>query len=135
MAQGEQGDCKSKVAAHLSIGRLGEDITARWLENRSWEILERNWRCAYSEVDIIARQNAIVAFVEVKTRTHGYLASPLEAISPGKRQKLLKAAWLWLEQTGIQEQPRFDVAAVVIDGKSRILSFDYIESAFDGSDE
>ena len=135
MVQGEKAGSKSKAAAHLTIGRLGEDITARWLENRGWEILERNWRCPYSEVDIIARQNAIVAFVEVKTRTCGYLASPLEAISPIKQQKLLKAAWLWMEQSGNQEQPRFDAVAVVIDSKSRVLSFDYIESAFDGSDE
>lgn len=123
-----------KTASQLKIGKMGEEVTVHWLKNQGWEILARNWRCPHGEIDIIARQGDIVAFVEVKTRTVGYLSSPLEAINIIKQHKILKTAWLWLEEVKIQEQPRFDVAAIVINTKGQVLSFEYIESAFDGSD-
>ena len=114
-------------------GWAGEENPARWLAAGGWEILARNWRCPWGEADIIARKDGIVAFVEVKTRSRGCLASPLEAIGPAKQRRLLKTAWLWLEQTGNGDQPRFDAAALVTDGEGKVLSFQYIESAFDGS--
>ena len=134
MARREKEEFLLRSSAHLALGRLGEELTAGWLYHRGFEILARNWRSFHCEMDIIARKNGIVAFVEVKTRTRGHLVSPLEAIGHVKRQRLLRAAWAWMDQAGAQEQPRFDVAAVVVDRKSRVVSFEYIESAFDGSD-
>lgn len=114
-------------------GKAGEDYTARWLREQGWELLERNWHCPWGEADIIARRDGTVAFVEVKTRTRGYLTGPLEAIGPAKQRKLIKTALHWLEETGSREQPRFDAAALVMDVQGNVISFDYIESAFDGS--
>ena len=116
-----------------AVGRMGEDYTAGWLETQGWHILERNWRCPLGEIDIIARKGGVVVFVEVKTRSQGYWASPLEAIGKRKQEKLLKTALLWVERAGSGDQPRFDAASVVMDRAGRILSFEYIESAFDGS--
>ncbi len=132
MAKGQK-DGRTFNAAQQT-GRTGEEYTARWLDGQGWRILDRNWRCPWGEVDIIAQKGETVAFVEVKTRTRGYLAGPLEAVGKAKQRRLLKTAWLWLERTGSTGQPRFDAAGVVMDEKGNVLSFEYIESAFDGSD-
>ncbi|MSX18221.1 MAG: hypothetical protein F2931_08290, partial [Actinobacteria bacterium] len=65
-----------------ATGKRGEDLAARFLEAAGMIILERNWRCAAGELDLVVRDgNAIVA-IEVKTRTTSRTGHPLEAITP-----------------------------------------------------
>jgi len=114
---------------------VGEDYTAGWLAREGYGILARNWRCRMGEVDIIARKGEVVAFVEVKARRPGSMASPLAAVDRAKRRKLLQAARLWLLEHPGGLQPRMDVAAVTLEncrGRELVSSFEYYESAFDG---
>lgn len=116
-------------------GRAGEDYTAGWLLRQGYEILARNWRCSWGELDIIAARKETVAFVEVKTRRPGAMVSPLEAVDARKRRHLVKTALAWLEETGCTLQPRMDVAAVSLEenqGRMEICGFAYYEGAFDG---
>ena len=56
------------MAAKDEVGRHGENVVARLLEDRGWQILDRNWRCEHGELDIVAVDGADLVAVEVKTR-------------------------------------------------------------------
>ena len=65
-------------------GKAGEDHIAAWLEKQGYEILARNFHSRYGEIDIIAKREPYIAFVEVKARTERSLVSPFEAVTPQK---------------------------------------------------
>jgi len=97
-------------------GDQGEALVARWLESRGFEILARNVRLGLLEVDIVAREGAVVALVEVRTRAPTSLTSGLSSVSPAKLLRLRRAGErLWNRRfrsdpacTGL----RFDLASV-----------------------
>lgn len=114
-------------------GQAGEDYTARWLRGEGYEILARNWRCRWGEVDIIARKGETVAFVEVKARRPGAMVGPLTAVDRQKQKKLLLTAKVWMMAKKCALQPRMDVAAVTIEscqGRELVSDFAYYPSAF-----
>jgi len=103
------------------IGVLGEDLVAQWLQFRGWVILHRRWRCRWGELDIIALQEAkgcplpALAFVEVKTRSHGnWDADGLLSITQQKQAKLWQTAKCFLgTYPELADYPcQFDVALV-----------------------
>jgi putative endonuclease len=99
------------------IGTLGEQLVARWLQLKNYQLLASNWRCRWGEIDLIAQDSTsgAIAFVEVKTRSdQNWDADGLLAINPSKQQKLIQTADLFLaQQPTLAELPcRFDVALV-----------------------
>ncbi|WP_283124685.1 YraN family protein [Angelakisella massiliensis] len=117
-------------------GALGEQAAADYLLEKGYELLARNWHCRWGELDLVARKEEILAFVEVKTRKPGAMVSPLEAVNRTKRRKLIRSAQAYLMELGETElQPRFDVAAVtVFPGELPRFTVEYWPSAFDGSE-
>ncbi|MFF0814264.1 YraN family protein [Rhodococcus sp. NPDC003318] len=103
------------MARNVELGAFGEELAVGHLVGRGMVVLERNWRCRYGELDVIAEDDAGVVFVEVKTRTgHGF-GMPAEAVTYEKRTRIRKLAALWLrEQPRGWARVRFDVVAVVL---------------------
>jgi putative endonuclease len=95
-------------------GRWGEEQAARFLEARGWTILERNLRSGRKEVDLVARKNSVVAFVEVKCRRGPRFGHPLDAITPAKQREIGRVARDWLRgrSLGSGIQIRFDAVSV-----------------------
>ena len=79
-----------------ALGRLGEELAARHLARKGWEILERNLRSGHREVDLVIRRGGIVAFVEVKTRRNSEFGHPLESVHTRKRREVTRVAREWL---------------------------------------
>ena len=107
------------------IGALGEQLAVDHLTSIGLQILARNWRCRYGELDVIAMDPAAgaVVFVEVKTRTSDRFGGVEQAVTPQKVRRLRRLAGLWLaEQDRGWPTIRFDVVAVQIDsvGSSHI---------------
>jgi putative endonuclease len=74
------------------IGKWGEDTAAEYLAQKGYEIVARNIRTPYGEIDIVAKQADVTIFVEVKARTSNKMGLPEEAITPRKREHMLAAA-------------------------------------------
>lgn len=92
-------------------GRFGENEACRYLIEKGYEIIARNYRSRFGEIDLIARRDGTVVFVEVKTRRDSAFAEAAQAVGPAKQEKLRKTALMWLSEQG--EQPaRFDVIEV-----------------------
>ncbi len=79
-------------------GRLGEELSALMLEERGYDILERNYRCRFGEIDIIALRRDILTFVEVKTRNGENYGTAAEAVTWSKQQKIRQTALQYLNE-------------------------------------
>jgi len=96
-------------------GRAGEEFAARWLERHGMRVLDRNWRQGRNEIDLIMRDGATIAFVEVKTRRLGPGGTPAAAVNAAKRRKLARAAAAWIAtRPGEGREFRFDIVEVTI---------------------
>lgn len=114
------------------IGDRGEAAAERYLRRRGFSVIERQWRCRYGEIDLVAQDSGgTLCFVEVKLRSAGAIASPGEFVSPSKQRRLKRAAALYLASRGDMDIPaRFDVAEVYARGPET-LELHYIENAFE----
>lgn len=96
------------------LGRFGEDLAARHLTDAGLVILERNWRCAEGEIDIVAADGTTLVICEVKTRTGTAFGDPAEAVVGDKALRLRRLALRYLGERGLDWQElRFDVVTVV----------------------
>ena len=91
-----------RTETRQQVGRRGEDLACAELERQGMEVLDRNWRCALGEIDIVAAEvgdrGATLVFCEVKCRTGMGFGHPLEAITFAKMRTLRQLAALWLRQ-------------------------------------
>ncbi len=102
------------MAAKDDLGRAGEELAAQYLRDKGYSILDRNWRCDQGEIDIIARQQNEVVFVEVKTRSGLKFGHPFEAITSAKLARMNRLAYAWCAQTSDRvPRIRVDVIAVI----------------------
>ncbi len=101
-----------------SLGRFGEDRAVEWLEDHGFRVLERNWRCARGEVDIVAWQSCTLVFIEVKTRAGNSTGHPFEAITASKVSRLRRLVPAWFEDhPDVSARAiRIDAVAVHVDG-------------------
>jgi putative endonuclease len=74
------------------IGRWGEEMAAEYLQKRGYEILDKNARTPYGEIDLVARLDGVTIFVEVKARTSRKFGLPEEAVTPRKQARMFAAA-------------------------------------------
>ncbi len=101
---------KSKRA----LGDEAEDAACNFLIDLGWEIIDRNYYAGHNEVDIIAKDDPIIVFVEVKMRTSTYYGSPIEFIDESKVERVYQAAEQWVQQNDQQNAPlRFDVIGII----------------------
>ncbi|MDR2348530.1 MAG: YraN family protein [Bifidobacteriaceae bacterium] len=100
------------------LGRYGEAVAAAYLELQGWRVLDRNWRCRWGEVDLVAQpEPGTVVFVEVKTRSGEVCGAPEEAVTPRKLLRLRRLAGVWLKERGQGARSiRIDVIAVTTGG-------------------
>lgn len=103
-------------------GAAGESLACRYLQSLGFAVMARNFRCRSGEVDVVARQGDTTVFVEVKERHGGSHGQGHEAVTFGKRCRIVRAARLYAAARGLSETPlRFDVVSIDwVDGQPRI---------------
>ncbi len=100
---------------HLSLGRMGERIACRFLINQGFDILIRRYRGRGGEIDLIAFEGDVLAFVEVKTRDSREYGDPWEFVDWEKQQRLRRTAEEFIAHNDLGEYTyRFDIVGVVV---------------------
>ncbi|MBQ3111581.1 MAG: YraN family protein [Firmicutes bacterium] len=100
--------------SNLSTGKRGEELAAQALQQAGYEIVARNWRCRYGEVDIIAKLGGKLCFVEVKARRGSAHGAPQEAVNAHKRGQIAKAAACYLAENYASEPECCFISAAVL---------------------
>jgi putative endonuclease len=122
------------MAKHNDLGAWGEEYAAKYLQDRGYVILDRNWRVYRGKVDldIVCRtpDQRVVAFVEVKTRDHQEVTDPIDAVDIRKIRHLGYAADAYVKMHNISEELRFDIFSIIGSEHSKDIQIDYIEDAF-----
>ncbi len=109
------------------VGDFGEEITAEYLENNGYMIIDRNYAKPFGEIDIIAIKDDLIAFVEVKTRKSDSFAYAAEAVDFYKQQRIRRASQAYLMEKNMSDFfMTFDIAEVYLDTRK----INYIENAF-----
>lgn len=124
---------------HTELGRRGEELACRYLEEKGYRILDRNYRYERAELDIVAydeeggrRPGGVIVFVEVKTRRGTGFGYPEEAVTEAKQKQILKAAEAYRYERQLERAPcRFDVVA--IQWQPERHGIEHIEDAFDAT--
>jgi putative endonuclease len=99
------------------LGKSGEQAAADYLESAGFRILDRNWRCADGEIDIVAVDRQVFVVCEVKTRSGTRCGTPVEAVGRAKLRRLRKLAVAWLNAHGVRyDQVRVDIVGLVFEG-------------------
>lgn len=97
-------------------GKLGEELACRTLRKKGYRIIERNYRCRYGEIDIIARNNKILLFVEVRSKTGDVFGTPAESVTRLKKERLSSSIMSYLEShKGLPQDWRLDFIGIDID--------------------
>lgn len=113
----------------ISVGTAGEKAACNYLKKNKYKILERNYRKPFGEIDLIARRGETVSFVEVKTRRSAEFGLPCEAVTYAKRQRLIRTAYTYIEEMGLDANYSFDVIEV-FHNNGKIKSVRHIQNAF-----
>jgi putative endonuclease len=124
-----KSDPRNWTDARHRRGVAGEQVAMRFLRLRGWKILGHRFRMGRIEVDVIARRDNLVSFVEVKTRRGQAFGSPLEAVRWQKQRDITKVARAWVDRFGDQSLSyRFDVIGVTETSTGPLVH--HVEDAF-----
>ena len=100
---------------NLDIGKFGENLAVDFLTKRGYKIADRNFSCPLGEMDLVARENGVVVFIEVKSRSSIRFGLPQEAVDFNKRRKLAQVALFYMKMNNLSGMGmRFDVVSVLI---------------------
>jgi putative endonuclease len=115
---------------NIEFGRQSEEKAVNFLEGRGYKVIRRNYKTRSAEIDIIAEDNGVICFVEVKSRHSNSFGEPAEAVCPAKQRQISKAAVCYLQENNALDRPaRFDVVSVLYEGDRP--GIDLIKDAFE----
>ena len=112
------------------LGRLGEDLALERIKGLGYKCLQRNYRCALGEIDIIAKDGDTLVFIEIKTRRGKNFGYAKEAVNYRKKRQISKAALVYMKANDCCDvRSRFDVVAVnLANGRKEI---EVVKNAFE----
>ncbi len=116
------------MAKHNILGREGEDIAAKYLEQKGYAVLDRDWHCGHKDLDLVVTKDNTIVFVEVKTRTGNEWGDPQDFITDRKIRRIVNSADAYLRFNQVDMDVRFDVISIVAEGGE--YKVEHIEQAF-----
>ena len=129
--QSDQRDDGGRVSTpRQRLGRVGEELARRHLGRAGYDVRETNYRTRRGEIDIVARRDGVLVFVEVRTRRGGRLGLPEESVDANKQARLVAMAeeYMQAHETGEVEW-RIDVVVVELDSRGAVARLECIENA------
>jgi putative endonuclease len=115
------------------LGTFGESAAAAHLLRQGYELIARQWRCSAGEMDLVARQDDVLVFVEVRTRSGNAYGSPEESVTAAKQTRLVALAYAYLDACHLDDSTpwRIDVIAVEVDRTGRVSRLNHIVNAIE----
>ncbi len=113
------------------IGDMGENIAVQYLKKHKFDIIGRNFKCYWGEIDIIAKYKNEIVFIEVKTRKKAMgepYGNPEDAVNEKKLSNIRTSAGVFLEKNNMLENInwRIDIVAIKINWVKRIAQLKHI---------
>ena len=102
------------MALHNTVGLDGENLAANWLKEKGYEIMYRNWRHSYYEIDIIALKNKMLHFIEVKCRNASPFGFPEDSVTKKKFKYLKRAADEFLFRNPGHKWIQYDILSITL---------------------
>ena len=102
------------MAVHNTVGLDGENLAANWLKEKGYEIMYRNWRHSYYEIDIIALKNKMLHFIEVKCRNASPFGYPEDSVTKKKFNHLKRAADEFLFLNPGHRWIQYDILSIIL---------------------
>jgi len=97
----------------MRTGKRGEELAVAYLAEAGYRIVDRNYRCVFGEIDIVAEEGETLVFIEVKSRRSEAYGDPQLAVGREKQKRISRIAMHYLEEKRLRHRPaRFDVVAV-----------------------
>ena len=115
------------------LGELGEQLAAEHLERLGFDILDRNYRTRFGELDLVGFDGETLVFCEVKTRRAARAVSPWENLHALKQAQVRRMSAAWLAERPGRPYAlslRFDAIGILLDPTGRMLALDHLEGAF-----
>lgn len=112
------------------IGQKGELIARRHLQEKGYILLEENWRFKKAEIDIICKKEALLIFVEVKTKSYDFYGKPEESLNQLQEARIMDAAQRYMEEIGHNWEIRFDIISIILDKSLKLSKIEHFEDAF-----
>ncbi len=116
------------MSEHYELGKEGEQLAEDYLLKKGYQILDRNWRFQKAEVDIIAQKAAVLAVVEVKTRSTKEFGNPQDFVNQKKIKLLVKVIDEYVNQKDLDVEVRFDIIAIT--KNETTLELEHLKDAF-----
>lgn len=117
------------MAKHNVLGIEGETLAAKWLVDKGYTLLHRNWRHSHYEIDIIGYLDNVLHFIEVKTRRSKKFGAPEESVDNKKIMNLMKAGDEFQHQFPQWKRVQYDVLSIMIEPNGTTDYF-YIEDVY-----
>ena len=117
------------MAKHNETGKRGGEIAAEFLKKKGYIILETNWRHRKAEIDIIAKFDEVLVFIEVKSRSTDHFGRPETFVDAKKQQLISDAASVYMEEVGHEWEVRFDIISVLFHNEA-YQSVEHFRDAF-----
>lgn len=118
------------MAYSQEMGKKAEDQACHFLRQHGLQLITRNYRCRVGEIDLIMQDKEVLCFIEVRFRQQHGFGSGAESVTRSKQNKLIKAAYYYLQQEKLLEKVacRFDVVAVT--SQASATPVEWIKNAF-----
>ena len=117
------------MAKHNDLGKRGEEIATEFIKKKGYRVLETNWRHRKAEIDIIAKVDEVLIFIEVKSRSSDLFGRPESFVDATKQQLIADAASVYMEKVGHEWEVRFDIISILFHNEA-YQSIDHFKDAF-----
>lgn len=114
-------------STNRDVGRIGEEAAEKYLSNKGYVIVEKNYASKFGEIDLICQDKDKLVFVEVKTKRGVDFGTPEEMFTSGKKRKVKRMATIYL--SGREVACRIDMVAVELDSQCQVLNIRHYENA------
>jgi len=111
-------------------GKQGEQLAKEFLESKGYVILNQNWQAGRAEIDLIARHDDQIIFVEVKARSYTYFGRPEEFVTKRKEHLMIDAAHRYIDMLEYDGEIRFDIIGIILSKNGGEAKIKHFEDAF-----